>query len=433
VAAGGTAGQVLTKSSAVNYDTGWQSTLPATILSPLTGPVVVGRETGVGASQAIAVGAGLQIASTTLSATARASGVFNYGFNSTAFVAPPANAVIRFNAASPYTSVTKVWADFDSSDSEDLYFGWMRITVGAYLMVQDKDNHNQYAEFTIVSPPVDMGTYVELTVTHLAHGSVALATQAVLVRITTPATAMGDILVTGTGVALDTGTKTAWAPLSGVSNTAVHWSGASDLTIQGISGGASGQRFTFKNTGAKWAWFTHASGAAAASARLTLLVSSSLVPVAPGGFLTLQHDGTNWKQLAHEQGALIESTFNAADFTASAGTWTLAAGDRIALQWKLSGTKLEVNWALNTTTTSTTPQQLRIGNGAWGGFTVKVAQALNGCVNNIPGLGLLFGFAQTGSSVGTTTAIWIFKSDASNFPAATDNLYTYGSLAFEVT
>ena len=230
----------------------------------------------------------------------------------------------------------------------------------------------------------------------------------------------------------DTGTKTAWAP--GVSgNTAIHWSGASDITLQGITGGTAGLVFRFKNTGTKWAWFTHASGSASASDRLTNIVTSSLTPVAPGGWIAYQHDGTNWKLIDHQQGAVIETAFSAANFTASVGNWTLAAGDQIALQWKVNGTKVAVNWALNTTTTSSTPQQLRIGNGAWGGFTVKVAQALNGCVNNIPGLGILFGFAQTGSAVGTTNQIWIFKSDATNFPAAVDTLYTYGSLEFEVT
>jgi hypothetical protein len=210
VAAGGTTGQVLTKTSATDYATHWQmpstavaahhashetggadaiTALAPTVLTPLTGPVVVGRETGTGAAETLTVGAGLQIAAGTVTATARASGVFNYGFNSTAFVAPPANSVIRLDAGAPYTSVTKVWADFDSADGQDLYYGWMRITVGSSLMIQDKDNHNQFAEFTVASAPVDQGTYAEVPVTHLAHGSVALATQAVLVRITTPASA----------------------------------------------------------------------------------------------------------------------------------------------------------------------------------------------------------------------------------------------------
>jgi hypothetical protein len=82
--------------------------------------------------------------------------------------------------------VTKLWADFSSSNSEDLYWGWMRIRVGSLLMVQDKDNHLQYAEFTTTGLPIDHGTYVELPVAWASNGT-ALAVQGVLVRVTAPA------------------------------------------------------------------------------------------------------------------------------------------------------------------------------------------------------------------------------------------------------
>jgi hypothetical protein len=113
------------------------------------------------------------------------SGVFAYVFSTTT-TAPPGSQRIRFNAAHPYTAVTTLWADFSSSNSEDLYWGWMRIRVGSLLMVQDKDNHLQYAEFTTTGLPIDHGTYVELPVAWASNGT-ALAVQGVLVRVTAPA------------------------------------------------------------------------------------------------------------------------------------------------------------------------------------------------------------------------------------------------------
>lgn len=148
--------------------------------------------------------------------------------------------------------------------------------------------------------------------------------------------------------------------MSGASNSATHWSGASDLIIQGISGGNAGQRFTFKNTGAKWAWFTHASGAAAASDRLTLLITSGLTLVAPGGSLQLQHDGTNWKLLTHDQGAWFDVAYNASLFTAQAGTWTVTAGQMVTYAYFQRGREISIKVKILSSTTSASPNYLDI-------------------------------------------------------------------------
>ena len=115
---------------------------------------------------------------------ARNSGVFGYTF-STQTTEPPANQTIRLNAGHPYTAVTKAWVSFQNSNSEDLYFGWLAVATGSVLLVQDKDNHAQYAEFTTTGPPVEKGTYVELPVAWRRNGT-ALANQACLVRTTSP-------------------------------------------------------------------------------------------------------------------------------------------------------------------------------------------------------------------------------------------------------
>lgn len=180
-------------------------------ISPVTGPAVVGRSSGTGDAETLPLGAGLAVVSGSLVATAKATGIFDYGFSTTT-TAPPANQTLRINAAYPYTAATTVWADYDSANSEDLYWGWQRITVGSYLMVQDKDNHDQFAEFTVTGAPVDHGTYVELPVVHKATGGTPLAAQAVLVRVTTVSgggtrTGAVGLVIDGGGSAITTGVK----------------------------------------------------------------------------------------------------------------------------------------------------------------------------------------------------------------------------------
>ena len=78
----------------------------------------------------------------------------------------------------------------------------MWIRVGSLIIVQDKDNHLQFAEFLTTGDPIDKGTYVELPVAWASNGT-ALAVQAVLTRVTAPApggsgaNAFGTIQVSG--------------------------------------------------------------------------------------------------------------------------------------------------------------------------------------------------------------------------------------------
>src|SRR5262245_861427 len=145
---------------------------------------VLGRgDTGGGPVQELALGSGLEVQGTTIVATAKNSSQFGYGF-STQTTEPPARETARLNAGHPYTAVTKAWIDFQNANSEDLYWPWMRVPLGSVLLVQDKDTHTQYAEFTTTGAPIDKGTYVEFPVSWRANGT-ALATQACLVRATT--------------------------------------------------------------------------------------------------------------------------------------------------------------------------------------------------------------------------------------------------------
>jgi hypothetical protein len=156
--------------------------IPVATVGPLAAARLVGRGSagGTGALEPITVGAGLVLQGTVLSALS--SSVFAYQF-STNLTEPPSNQTIRFNAAHPYTAITKVWADYDSSASEDLYWAWQRVQVGSLLLVQDKDNHAQWGEVRTTGAPVDRGSYVELPCVWASNGT-ALATQDVLVRVT---------------------------------------------------------------------------------------------------------------------------------------------------------------------------------------------------------------------------------------------------------
>jgi Chaperone of endosialidase len=155
---------------------------------PTLDPVrVLGRsDSGVGPAESLVVGTGLALQGTTLVATAKNSGVYGYTFSST-LTEPPPDQSVRFNAAHPYTAVTKLWVDYHNSNSEDLYYGWIRVDVGSTVLVQDKDNHTQYAEFTTTGAPVDRGAYVELAVTWKSNGTALTNNQDCLVRTTTPA------------------------------------------------------------------------------------------------------------------------------------------------------------------------------------------------------------------------------------------------------
>ena len=162
--------------------------IPVATVGPLAAGRVVGRGSGAGAGalEPLTVGPGLVLQGTVLSALN--SSVFAYQF-STNLTEPPSNQTVRFNAPHPYTAVTKVWADYDSSASEDLYWAWQRVQVGSLVLVQDKDNHLQWGEVRTTGAPIDRGSYVELPCVWASNGT-ALATQDVLVRVTLTTSAL---------------------------------------------------------------------------------------------------------------------------------------------------------------------------------------------------------------------------------------------------
>lgn len=95
---------------------------------------------------------------------------FRY-IHATATTAPPTGNQVRFDAAHPYTSVTKVWVRNLTTDGVDTHGIMLVLTTGSTVYVQDRTNSALYAVFTMSSDPVDQVEYVELPVTWKSNGS----------------------------------------------------------------------------------------------------------------------------------------------------------------------------------------------------------------------------------------------------------------------
>lgn len=187
----------------------------------------------------------------------------------------------------------------------------------------------------------------------------------------------------------DTGAINNWAP--GLShNTFIRWNGSADGTLSGIAGGTSGQVVTVRNiTAAKVLYCLHQSGLSSSGNKLKNDATSGATPIAAGGFVTYTYDGTDWHLTAHEQGSAIDVAFNAGDFTAPTGTWTVTSGQVGYFYYWLRGRVLDIRVQVLSTTITGTPAYLRValpggmtaGHGSntaasalsGGGFTVTVA------------------------------------------------------------
>jgi hypothetical protein len=240
-----------------------------------------------------------------------------------------------------------------------------------------------------------------------------------------PKASAGGVLASGWLTKLltstDVGTQNDWAPgLDG--NTVVEWLGAADLTVTGIAGGVSGQTLLFKNTGTKVAYFKHANAGSAAGNRLTNIATSGDTPVAPGGSIAYLSDGTNWKLIGHNQGEWVDVAYNATDFTASTGTWTVDAGDLLTFAYRLDGRMLTVIMTAALTSVSATPDRLifkvpgtfTIQRVNRGGFTLSD--------NGAPTIGT-FSMAVSGTQV----LLFHDANGATNYAPATNNTYIYFS------
>lgn len=104
---------------------------------------------------------------------------FSYSINT---ASPPSTNQVRFNAGHPYTSVNAVYFDNVSADGQDLHRIMMKTLPASTLYIQKKNDHTQYATFKVIGQPVDNGSWIKLTVSHLANGLAIGGGQLVLVQ-----------------------------------------------------------------------------------------------------------------------------------------------------------------------------------------------------------------------------------------------------------
>jgi len=227
----------------------------------------------------------------------------------------------------------------------------------------------------------------------------------------------------------NTGTVHNWAVgLAG--HTLTRWAGAADLVVTGVAGGVAGQRWTFRNLGSFVAYFGHNNGSSLFQNRVWNTATSNATPVAPGGQVTYEHDGSAWLLVAHEQGNWITPPYAAGNFTPNAGTWGVDAGDIATYAARLSGRSLTVSWYLQATAVSGAPSALRVK--IPGGFTAAAA-SLHSVVHDDNGGGNAGSFALV-TGAGATT-IDTYKSYgagsfATSSPGATR---LFGTVTIEVT
>jgi hypothetical protein len=154
----------------------------------------------------------------------------------------------------------------------------------------------------------------------------------------------------------DVGTVNDWAPagLPTNANAVISWNGATPLLVTGIRGGVDGQQITIKNRGTSVISFEHSGTGSIITNRCGNLISSGMTPVAAAGWISYVYfAGSGWRLTSHEQGAWITPAFNAADYTASTGTWIVSSANVLQARYRIEGKALA--WALYVWQTSISP------------------------------------------------------------------------------
>jgi len=228
-----------------------------------------------------------------------------------------------------------------------------------------------------------------------------------------------------------TGTETALALPVGTGPLTLYLNNATLLTVQGIAAGIADQLLFVFSKGAGQVDFAHLHASGTALGKLQLFATSGLTSLAAGvGVAVFQYDlaATVWRLVAHEQGAWITPAYNAGDFTASAGTWTVDAGDLPLFRYRLSGRRLLIQYSIELTTISTTPFSL---NFAIPGGYLSLNQSVVASVviydNGAVGQG-----GKAFTAAGGGAVVKLTKLNDLAFAASTNVTSVYGTAEFEV-
>ena len=125
-------------------------------------------------------------------------------------------------------------------------------------------------------------------------------------------------------------------------------------------------------------------------------------------------------------GDWTDVAFNAANFTASTGSWTLSSPDQVTFRYMEIGHLMIVEFDFSTTTVSATPASLRfaIPNGKTAAKDVAGKPYLyqDNAASDVYGNAVMV----TGANV-----VRLFTLSGANFSVSTNLTRTYGLIAFE--
>lgn len=230
-----------------------------------------------------------------------------------------------------------------------------------------------------------------------------------------------------------TGVQNAWNP-GLADDTVIYWAGTTDLTLNGIVGGAAGRRLTIRNmAGGGNVLVGQNSGSAAAGNAFYNMVTSGPTPIAAFGAATWVHRGDLWMLVSHEQGAWIAMPYAASNYSGNQTgppDWSVDAGDLGggSNAYRLSGKTLLVSFYLIATSVANSPTALRIQPTAFGGYTL--ARQVQGT----------YWYRDTAEGIGTVATLPAFVSlnlyrtpNGQLWPTTTNNTSVWGEIACEVT
>lgn len=122
-------------------------------------------------------------------------------------------------------------------------------------------------------------------------------------------------------------------------------------------------------------------------------------------------------------------TYNGANFTASAGTWTVDVGDQILFRYMLIGKTMWIAYEFDTTSVSATPSQLRFA--IPGGFTAAKDSFMTGYYNNNGA-----GWVNNGNAFTNAGVAYVGLQPAtfgvSTWATSVNNTYVRGQFMLEI-
>lgn len=224
-----------------------------------------------------------------------------------------------------------------------------------------------------------------------------------------------------------TGTQNDFALLGGVS--VLRLNNASLISLTGLGAGIDGQRLDLISVGAGQVDLLDQNAGSVAANRLVNGVTGprSLAPGTGKASLIYDTVTARWRVVSHDQGAWLGITFSGTNFTASTGTWTVDAGDVKTFLYYLNGTEFTLQFSLELTSVSATPNQLRITIPL--GFVNKNYSLVTSALIDDNAAASVGGyvFIQAGS-----TLLNISKFGLTNYATAVNTTDVYGTSKFEV-